>query len=387
VTARHPVIALVLTVATAATAGAAVVIALGRSDPADRPVHAAASPRPTASPAPTAGTVEVNGAVVPAAGSITVGEALDAAGVTLRPGAYLAVVSQRRLTPDGEPAKVLVDGHPATLGTIVSDGERITTQSGPDLVEPTETVRQAVPPPVPSALYVGGRDGIVRIVRGAMSHEEISRRMIRRPVAGHLVERGAVALTFDDGPDPVWTRRVLAMLGRHHVKATFCMIGRAVDEHPRMVRKVASRGHALCDHTYDHDLTLRSQSRERIRGDIAHGARVITKWSDGVRPTFFRAPGGKWSSYLEEAARAQGMTPLAWTADPEDWRRPGVKSIVRTVLQELRPGGVVLLHDGGGRRGQTLEALRVLLHRLPRLGYHFVLPPSPEPAAEPRSDA
>jgi peptidoglycan/xylan/chitin deacetylase (PgdA/CDA1 family) len=220
-----------------------------------------------------------------------------------------------------------------------------------------------------------------------MSHEVISRRVIRRPVAGHLVERGAVALTFDDGPDPVWTRRVLAVLGRHHVKATFCMIGRAVDEHPRIVRKVVQRGHALCDHTYDHDLTLRSQSHERIRGDIAHGARVITKWSGGVRPTFFRAPGGKWSSYLEEAARAQGMTPLAWTADPEDWRRPGVTTIVRTVLQELRPGGVVLLHDGGGRRGQTLEALRVLLHRLPRLGYHFVLPPAAEPPAKPAADA
>jgi peptidoglycan-N-acetylglucosamine deacetylase len=206
-------------------------------------------------------------------------------------------------------------------------------------------------------------------------------------VAGGLVRPGAVALTFDDGPDPIWTRRVLGMLARHRVKATFCMIGRAVDEHPRMVEKVVQRGHALCDHTYDHDLTLRRQSRDRIHRDIAHGASVITRAAGGVRPTFFRAPGGTWSRLLEEEARAQGMTPLSWTADPEDWRRPGVHFIVRTVLQELRPGGVILLHDGGGRRTQTLRALRLLLIRLPRLGYHFVLPPSPERAAGAASDA
>jgi peptidoglycan/xylan/chitin deacetylase (PgdA/CDA1 family) len=386
VIARHPVIALVLTVATAATSAAAVVVVLGRSETPVQHVRAAAAPSPSGLSS-TPGTVRVDGAVVPTSSSVTVRAALEAAGVTPRPGSYLAAVSQRRLSADGHPARVFVDGRPATLGTLVTDGERITTRPGTDLVEPTETVRVAVPPPVPTALYVGGRDGIVRIVRGALSHEEISRRMIRRPVAGHLVRRGAVALTFDDGPDPAWTRRVLAMLGRHHVKATFCMIGRAVDDHPRMVRRVARSGHALCDHTYDHDLTLRSRSHERIRRDIAHGARVITKASSGIRPTFFRAPGGKWSSYLEEAARAQGMTPLAWTADPEDWRRPGVKAIVRTVLQELRPGGVVLLHDGGGRRGQTLQALRVLLHRLPRLGYHFVLPPAPKATTGATPDA
>lgn len=385
-TARHPVIALVLSVATVATSGAAVVIAFDRSGPVPVPVRQATSPLPTAA-APTPGTVRVNGAVVPTASAVTVRDALNAAGITLRPGYYLAAVSQRRLAPDGEPARVFVDGRPAQLTTVVADGERITTRPGTDLVEPTETVRIAVAPPVPTALYVGGRDGVVRVVRGAMSREEISRRMIRRPVVGHLVRRGAVALSFDDGPDPVWTRRVLAMLGRHQVKATFCMVGRAVEDHPRMVRQVAKRGHALCNHTYDHDLGLRSLPQERIRRDIAHGARLITKWSGGLRPTFFRAPGGKWSSYLAEAARAQGMTPLTWTADPEDWRRPGVQTIVRTVLRELRPGGVVLLHDGGGRRGQTLQALRVLLRRLPRLGYHFVLPPAPKAPPEVAPDA
>ena len=70
------------------------------------------------------------------------------------------------------------------------------------------------------------------------------------------------------------------------------------------------------------------------------------------------------------------MQPLTWTVDPRDWAHPGVHAIVHAVLAQLRPGGVILLHDGGGNRRQTLAALRILLHRLPRLGYHFVLPPA-----------
>jgi peptidoglycan/xylan/chitin deacetylase (PgdA/CDA1 family) len=73
-------------------------------------------------------------------------------------------------------------------------------------------------------------------------------------------------------------------------------------------------------------------------------------------------------------ARAQHLRPLSWTVDPRDWAHPGVHAIVHAVLAQLRPGGVILLHDGGGNRHQTLAALKILLHRLPRLGYHFVLP-------------
>jgi peptidoglycan/xylan/chitin deacetylase (PgdA/CDA1 family) len=381
VRARRPVVALVLTITTATTGGAAVVIALGRAGAAAPPARAVTTYAPTGV-APTGATIRVDGAQVPAAGGFTVADALEEAGVVLQEGHYIAAVSQRRLGPDGRGGRVFVDGRPATPSTPLSGGEQITTQPGQDLVEPTETVEVAVPPPVPTALYVGGRDGVVRVVRGSLSHEQISRRLMRRPVAGHLVRRGAVALTFDDGPGQYWTRQILAMLRRHDVPATFCMVGRAVVERPWLVREVVRDGHALCDHTYSHDLALRSRPREQISLDIRRGARVITRASHGVRPEFFRAPGGRWSPALEREARDHGMTPLKWTVDPRDWARPGVRAIVRTVLQELRPGGVILLHDGGGRRGQTLDALRILLRKLPRLGYHFVLPPqpaSPEP--------
>jgi peptidoglycan/xylan/chitin deacetylase (PgdA/CDA1 family) len=247
-----------------------------------------------------------------------------------------------------------------------------------DLVEPTEAVQLQVPPTASSsALYVDGRDGIVRLIRGRLSHERVSQRVIRHARPGHLVRPGAVALTFDDGPAHGWTTRVLALLAHRHVHATFCMIGRWAAEQPALVRRVARAGHALCDHTWDHDLDLRRRPVGQIRLDVRRGAAAIRRANHGVGPTFFRAPGGNWSPRIEAEARTAGMTPLKWTVDPRDWTRPGVHAIVHTVLAQLRPGGVILLHDGGGNRRQTLQALAILLHRLPKLGYHFVLPPAP----------
>jgi peptidoglycan/xylan/chitin deacetylase (PgdA/CDA1 family) len=306
-----------------------------------------------------------------------VAAALAAAGIELRPGHYRSAVTHRDLGSDGEPATILVDHHPATLSSRVRSGDRIEVRPGRDLVEPTETVRAAIAAPVPTALYVDGRAGVERIVRGKLSHEVISRRLVRKPTAGHLVRPGAVALTFDDGPSSVWTRRVLGLLDRRHVKATFCFIGRQAASHPAVVRRVARAGHALCNHTWDHDLALRSRPRPQIALDIRLGSRAVVRATHGLQPTFFRAPGGRWSKAIVAAAEAAGMTPLRWTVDPRDWARPGTASIVRTVLAQLHPGGVILMHDGGGNRAESYAALHILLHRLPRMGYHFVLPPAP----------
>lgn len=201
---------------------------------------------------------------------------------------------------------------------------------------------------------------------------------VRRALFPRLAGRGRaghVALTFDDGPDRHWTRAVADQLRRHHVQATFCMIGRQIPDLIHVVRRVARDGNALCDHTWDHNLNLRKRSHGQQLRDVRHGYRAIRR-ATNVRPLFFRAPGGEWSRSLRRVARAQHLRPLTWTVDPRDWAHPGVHAIVHAVLAQLRPGGVILLHDGGGNRHQTLAALRILLHRLPRLGYHFVLPPA-----------
>jgi peptidoglycan-N-acetylglucosamine deacetylase len=183
-----------------------------------------------------------------------------------------------------------------------------------------------------------------------------------------------VALTFDDGPDPTWTPEILQVLAHHHVTAVFCEIGYAVDAYPRVVRRVVRGGHLLCDHTQTHDEHLASRSEKRIRWEIRHAKRGIVAATHGTRPLFFRAPGGNWSSRVERIAGDYGLTPLKWNVDPQDWSRPGVHAIVHTVMEQVRPGGIILMHDGGGDRSQTVAALRIVLRKLTKLGYRFAVP-------------
>ena len=380
--ARSPLIISAASVAAVATAGVAGYAVMNR-------VHHVVTadstrPVPSVTPSPPPQMLDVNGAPVPAAVNTTVAQALAAAGVKMTPGHYLSIVRQHVLSrSDGRYGRILVDGQPTQLDSVVQAGADVTMSPPPNVVEPAETVIQHQAPAVPSALYVGGRDAIVRLVRGRFSHEVVSSHVLRRAVVGHLVRPGAVALTFDDGPWPVWTHKILALLARKHVHATFCMIGRQAAKYPDMVRAVAAGGHDLCDHTWDHDLDLKVRPLGQIQNDIWRGAHAIVKATKGKEhPLFFRAPGGNWSPRIDKEAHREAMTLLPWTVDTRDWSRPGVHAILRTVYAELRPGGVILMHDGGGDRWQTYRALKTLLWRLPRMGYHFVLPPTDAPPSK-----
>ena len=383
-TSRRPVAtAVACTLAILGVSATAVIVAVNRAE--SSPVATRPLPAPTLAPGPIVSAapahaparrppITVNGRPITLTGRVTVGTAVHAAGIAIRPGRYLSVVHHRKLRSNGQPGGASVNGHRATLRTVVHLGDRIVVHQGPSKLEPTERVTVRLSPAVPSALYVGGRAGLARVVRGTISHEVVSARILVRPRVGHLVSPGAVALTFDDGPSAHWTRAVVDLLHQHQVPATFCLIGRQIREFASVVRRLVRFGDAVCDHTWDHDLNLRARPRGQQVLDIRRGYHAIRHWA-GVRPQFFRAPGGEWSMSLETIAHAEGMRALKWTVDPRDWARPGVRRIVHTVLAELRPGGVILLHDGGGNRRQTLAALTILLHRLPRLGYHFVLPP------------
>jgi peptidoglycan/xylan/chitin deacetylase (PgdA/CDA1 family) len=190
----------------------------------------------------------------------------------------------------------------------------------------------------------------------------------------------AVALTFDDGPDPVWTPRVLALLHSYDDVATFCMIGQQAAARPDLVRAVVAAGMRLCDHTRDHDQRLRSRPPAVLDPEIT-GAQTELRSISGAPVRYYRSPGGDWSQNQLDLAIADGMQPLGWSVDPQDWRRPGTDAIVTRVESGLRPGGIVLLHDGGGDRSQTLAALQRLLPWLRDGHYRTVFPtPFPTPA-------
>jgi peptidoglycan/xylan/chitin deacetylase (PgdA/CDA1 family) len=182
-----------------------------------------------------------------------------------------------------------------------------------------------------------------------------------------------VALTFDDGPHPRWTRKILAVLRRSGAVATFCMIADKVPGHEDVVREVVDSGMRLCDHTRTHaELTTLPDT---VVADEVTGAQASLAAAAGGAPVgYFRAPEGRSTPHVLDLAATHGMQPLGWSIDPDDWRRPGVAAIVEQVRRQVRPGAVILLHDGGGPRDQTVAALGQLLPWLVEQGYRFGFP-------------
>lgn len=192
----------------------------------------------------------------------------------------------------------------------------------------------------------------------------------------HASDRGpqGVNITIDDGPDPLWTPQVLELLEDSGTKATFCMVGTQAQAHPDLVKDVVAAGHRLCNHTVSHDTTMDTKSEAYQSQQILDAERMITKASGGVRPQYYRAPGGAFTPYSRELAASRGMRPLGWNVDSKDFERPGVDTMVATVKREISDGPTVLFHDAGGERSQTVAALREVLPWLREQGYSFGFP-------------
>lgn len=201
--------------------------------------------------------------------------------------------------------------------------------------------------------------------------EPVAPEVIRQMDTGDKV----VALTFDDGPHPGQTPQVLDLLAEHHAVATFCMIGEQVRLHPDVVRQVVDAGMRLCNHTVHHDEQLARHPPAAIDEELTDASAALRDAAGtDVAIRYFRAPGGNWTRPMRNIAARQGMRPLGWSVDPRDWTRPGAAKIVSAVEKSVRPGSVVLMHDGGGVRDQTVAALRTLLPWLEDQGYRFTFP-------------
>jgi peptidoglycan/xylan/chitin deacetylase (PgdA/CDA1 family) len=185
----------------------------------------------------------------------------------------------------------------------------------------------------------------------------------------------SVALTFDDGPSPVWTPKILALLAKYNAHATFCEIGPNAKASPSMVQAVRAAGDQLCDHSVSHNEAMSKWSQAKQTYEI-DGAKqmIMTAGGPGTAVSWFRAPGGDFSPLNRHISASDGLRPLGWTVDSEDWKRPGVPTILSNINKELRPGVIILMHDGGGDRSQTLAALQQLLPKLVQQGYSFGFP-------------
>jgi len=180
----------------------------------------------------------------------------------------------------------------------------------------------------------------------------------------------AIALTIDDGPHPRYTPMMLDLLAEFGVVATFNLIGRQVLEFPAVVRRIADSGHQLADHTVNHPLNIVRLPPATIQKEIAEAHDQIAQ-TTGRSPRFFRSPGGAWSPAVVETATAHGMICVDWGIDPRDWARPGTARISEAMLK-AQAADVLLCHDGGGDRTQTIEALRSVIPALKQRGLTFV---------------
>jgi peptidoglycan/xylan/chitin deacetylase (PgdA/CDA1 family) len=244
------------------------------------------------------------------------------------------------------------------LGTSVilaGDAGKYFTSKPRSNVAPIPTVQAvASPKPSPSQVPVAVRRKPVRYV-----HD-----LIKDP------PKHAIALTIDDGPHPVWTPRVLDLLDKYDVKATFFMIGEQVPENAKVVRQVVEAGHGIANHTLTHPLWMPGLSHKQIEHEINEAYRRIHETSGAV-PHLFRAPGGNWSPKVFKAIAHHGLYPIDWDIDPRDWSRPGVNHIEQQMLR-ARPGDILLCHDGGGDRSQTVASLKHVLPRLLDKGLEFI---------------
>lgn len=182
--------------------------------------------------------------------------------------------------------------------------------------------------------------------------------------ATHRKSSKVAYLTFDDGPSPVYTSQVLWLLDKYEAKATFFMIGKSAKANPKVVREVRAGGHAIGNHTYSHPW-LNKLSASEIRWQLRAADQVLG------RTTCMRPPGGFVNHTVRSVVDREGKSMVMWNVDTSDWRRPGASAIAQTAIDKTRPGSVVLMHDGGGDRSQTVKALAKVLRTLKAEGYSF----------------
>ena len=179
-----------------------------------------------------------------------------------------------------------------------------------------------------------------------------------------------VALTFDDGPNPYYTPQILAILQHYGVQATFFDVGYLVRDLPNIVRQEYNNGNTVANHSWSHpELTRLTASA--ILSQLTSTSDAIQA-AIGVRPTFFRPPYGAFNRAVLEQASHLGVTTVLWNDTAEDWTLPGVSFIVNKILRLAHAGAIILLHDGGGNRAQTVAALPTIIMDLENRGFSLV---------------
>lgn len=320
--------------------------------------------------------LRIDGRTVMVARGATLGDVVRELGLEPAPGRLLSVtgrVLERRV----DPGAILLNGVEAPIGTPLADDDVIAVVDGRTRTEGTRREVRMLPGRQirnPAFTLERSRVREIRTV-GRISGELIGIRY--EPIDDAGFAPRAVALTFDDGPWPGTTLRIVRVLRRMHAPATFFMVGYLIERYPDIVERVARAGMTIGTHSWSHPwrVPFAKLRPHRIQTEIRRPAELLRE-RFGITPTLFRPPGGSFDPFVLREAREAGMRLVQWSVDPHDYRATTPARLARTVLADVRRGSIVVLHDGGGDGATTAAALPRIIRGIRRMGLELVAIPS-----------
>lgn len=190
------------------------------------------------------------------------------------------------------------------------------------------------------------------------------------PIRHVKTTQKVVALTFDDGPDVPYTEEMLNILRKHHVKATFYVLGTNAKEYPQLIKKIIAEGHDLGNHSMNHK-AMKNRSIQDMVQDIQSVDNILRNLGY-QREITFRAPYGITSANLKLALQQLNKRMVLFDFLAQDWTKISAQQIYDNVMKQMKPGLIITLHDGGKSRQNTIKATEMLIENLSKQGYSFV---------------
>lgn len=340
-------------------------------------------------------SVTVNGQQVTVDNGDTVEQLLDEGYANPVPGNLLAIDGSVLQEGKGERCKVEINGNTSDLSAPLSANAVVTIEDGGDVTEDSTTTEEAIPYKTNEGdrsfgaywngsihLLTDGQEGTRTIRTGDVSGKTIEESVTQPVDAGYTIYTArpanrAIALSFDDGPWPQTTDAILDILEKNNAKATFFVIGNQVSSYAAQVKRANAMGCQVCTHTWDHaagsgqGVSIVNMSADEQVQEVQKGYAAIADVLGEEPAHILRAPGGNFYGDAIANLWSYVDAEIGWDVDTEDWSRPGVDAIYNAIMT-VQPGQVVLMHDGGGERDQTVEALGKALPELVEQGYTFV---------------
>lgn len=336
--------------------------------------------------------ITLNGQEYTAEGSTRTPQGIiDANAVSVTPGNYIAVDNSVMREGEGTPATITINGEPADANTHLAGGEDVSITNGTDIMETYTDSDEAAIPYESKVQGVGalhvftskGEDGTKVTRTGEESGktlEVVTKEPVNQVLQYYNVDTHGdkvACITIDDGPWDTYTEEILDILKENDAHATFYTIGDQISKHQDTVKRASDEGNEIATHTWDHaagsgqGVSLNLMSTKERQTEVEKGNNAIKEATGKDPSSFFRAPGGNFDEKTATDLSSMIKGEIGWNIDTEDWQRPGKNAIAKRI-KSAEPGEIILMHDGGGDRSQTVAALREAVPYLKEQGYELI---------------